>query len=111
MKEALQEIVHHRIHGRDVDCQEEVPKSTITPYSTIDDSEHTGKYAALFTFTSNRYHYTPLKCTASVTSASENYEDSLLWEDVRRSGLVFWNRNRTVFSHLALRIAMVGIPR
>ena len=107
MKETLQEIVQNRIHGRDVTSPEDASESTVSSYSMTDDSEHTGKYAALFTFTSNRYKYTPVKKIASVSSVSENYEDCLLWDDIRRSGLVFWNRNRTVFCHLALRIAMV----
>ena len=109
MKESLQEIVHYRLHGREADYNEEdIQESSMSAYTTIDDSAATGKYAALFTFTSNRYHYTPLKSPCSVSTVPENYEDALIWEDVKRSGLVFWYRNKSVFTHLALRIAMVG---
>ena len=117
LDESLKLIVNHRLRGNE---WEEADQSasrlasddpiTLCPqYDTMDGKAPTGKYASLFTFTSNRYNITP---TARKPVRNEptpvNYEDALIWEDVKRSGLVFWCRNKTVYMRLALRMGMVS---
>lgn len=117
LDEALKLIVNHRLRGNE---WEEADQSTsqltdrdqtiLCPqYDTMDGQAPTGKYASLFTFTSNRYNITPTaRKPVRNEQAPVNYEDALVWEDVKQSGFVFWYRNKTVYTRLALRMGMVG---
>ena len=112
MSEALKQIVQFRLRGSEDDdiddAREEDESSSVPEYVTLDSDAPSGKYASLFTFTSNRYHYTPTVKRQTKTTVPVDYEDAVIWEDVKRSGLVFWYRNKQLYSRLALKIAMVG---
>ena len=112
MSEALKLIVQFRLRGSEDDdiddAREEDEDTSIPEYVTLDSDAPSGKYASLFTFTSNWYHYTPTVKRQPKMTMPVNYEDAVVWEDVKRSGLVFWYHNKQLYSHLALRIAMVS---
>lgn len=126
LEESLKLIVSHRLQGNPWDTKDHEKEEyehggilAVPQYDTMDGSAPQGKYAALFTFTCNRYNTTSSSLSLSSSSFYRNpsrnepppvnYEDALIWEDVRRSGLVFWYRNKPLFMRLALRMAMVGM--
>lgn len=115
MSEALKLIVQFRLRGSEDDdiddAREEEESNSVPEYVTLDSDAPSGKYASLFTFTSNRYHFTPTVKRQAKMAMPVNYEDAVVWEDVKRSGLVFWYHNKQLYSHLALKIAMVGFTQ
>ena len=114
LSEALKLIVQFRLRGSeddDIDDAREDDLDSVPEYVTLDSDAPSGKYASLFMFTSNRYHYTPTGKRQTKTTVPVNYEDAVVWEDVKRSGLVFWYHNKQLYSHLALKMAMVRLHR
>lgn len=66
------------------------------------------RYRSLFTFTSNRTHFTFVPEAPTVTiREDEDMMQHITWEDIRGSGLVLWCRSQSMYTKFALKIAVV----
>ena len=67
-----------------------------------------GKYSALFTFSSNRYHN--FKCAPSATVEAfdtSQWESKVTWAELRACHFVMWNHSKSDCTRIALKLAMV----